>query len=159
MRVITAPDRVWPLVGMERPWVFMAGGITDCPNWQATIIDKMTGKKGVLFNPRRDKFPIKDPNAAKEQITWEYNALMSCHIFTVWFTGGPSLQPIAQYELGRYLARYQLGRLPKIVIGCDEGYKRRFDVLMQVKLVDSNLHVYRSFEGYVSAVKEAIEEY
>jgi hypothetical protein len=160
VKVITAPDKNWPPQGLERPWVFMAGGITDCPNWQDTIIAKTgTVKKGVLFNPRHDTFPIKDPTAAKEQITWEFNALMSCHIFTMWFCSGKSEQPICMYELGRYLARFQLGRVPRIVIGCAEGYKHQLDVLMQVKLVDSNLHVYRSFEGFTSAVKEAIDQY
>jgi hypothetical protein len=27
-----------------------------------------------LFNPRRENFPINDPNASKEQIEWEYVA-------------------------------------------------------------------------------------
>ena len=160
MKVITAPDKNWPPQGLERPWVFLSGGITDCPNWQADVINKLKKvKKGVLFNPRREHFPIKDPNASKEQIAWEYNALMSCHVFTVWFNAGPSLQPIAQYELGRYLARYQLGRVTRIVIGCEEGYQREQDVVTQVGLADSSIHVYRDFNGYVNAIKEVVEEY
>ena len=157
MRIITAPERNWPW-GYEKPWVFLAGGITNCPNWQIKAIDKL--KKidhGVLFNPRRDNFPIHDPNAAREQITWEFNALMNCSIFTMWFSAGTSDQPIGMYELGRYLARYQLGRIYKIVIGCENGYKREQDVLLQVGLVDSNLHVFRDFTGYLTAIREAIE--
>jgi len=63
------------------------------------------------------------------------------------------------YELGRYLARFQLGRVNKIVIGCEHGYKRQFDVLTQVGLVDSNIHVFRDFSGYIAAIKEAIDNY
>lgn len=165
MKVITAPNKDWPPPGLERPWVFLAGGITDCPNWQDKVIDKLTKvKDGVLFNPRQERFPIKDTIAVKQQINWEYNALMSCHIFTMWFCSGtfgykkPD-QPICMYELGRYLSRYQLGRVNRIVIGCEHGYTRQQDVLAQVGLVDSNLHVFRDFSGYVAAIKEAIDTY
>jgi len=51
--------------------IFLAGGITNCPDWQKIIIDKIkhtsnpyqkTSLKNVtIFNPRRENFPIEDP--------------------------------------------------------------------------------------------------
>lgn len=155
MKVITSPERWWPL--SIKPWVFLAGGITNCPNWQQIVIkelDNCTG--GILFNPRRENFPIHDPNAAVEQIKWEYDALMMCDIFTMWFCNAPSEQPICQYELGRYFCRYQLGRIKKVVIGVEPGYKRERDVLIQLRLADPNVHVFQDFEAYVSMIKETI---
>lgn len=54
---------------------FLAGGITGCPDWQKDIINSFEDsikdniKNLVLFNPRRENFPIHDPNAANEQIS------------------------------------------------------------------------------------------
>ena len=55
--------------------LFLAGGITDCPDWQETMIGLLRETDLILFNPRRKNFPIKDPLAAFDQITWEHNHL------------------------------------------------------------------------------------
>jgi hypothetical protein len=155
MRLISAPERNWPF--FVKPWVFLAGGITNCPDWQQRVIKELKAcDGGVLFNPRREDFNIHDPNAAGEQIKWEYDALMMCDIFTMWFCNAPSDQPICMYELGRYFCRYQLGRIKKVVIGVEPGYKRAMDVLMQLRLADPSVHVFQDFEAYISMVKETI---
>lgn len=52
---------------------FLAGGTTNCPNWQNEVISnfnkfdaKFPGQLDglVLFNPRRENFLIDDPDAA-----------------------------------------------------------------------------------------------
>lgn len=74
MRVITAPE---PLnIKDDDVVVFLAGGITNCPNWQWNVIKLLKDAVNdypnlVILNPRRDNFPIDDPNASEEQITWD----------------------------------------------------------------------------------------
>jgi hypothetical protein len=126
-----------------RPWVFLAGGITDCPDWQQEIRVALGGGDlpGTLLNPRRADFPIHDPNAAVEQITWEFHALNAADVFSMWFSAGPSVQPICMYELGRHLARWEHDfakcRRPgmRVCVGIEPGYLRAQDVLIQTKLV------------------------
>lgn len=146
MKVITAPE---PFDSDDRDVkVFLAGGITNCPDWQSQVIaeaQKYEKKHGggtlehlVLFNPRRQNFPIDDPNAAEEQIKWEYYWLQRMDIFSMFFTSGKSDQPICMYELGRNLARmmerYTCDYDKRIVISVSPDYNRFKDVKIQVGL-------------------------
>lgn len=144
MRIITAPK---PLdIRDDEVAVFLAGGITDCPNWQKEVIDffkNRTDARLVLLNPRRDNFPIHDPNAAEEQIAWEFNALERMDIFSMYFCAGTSDQPICMYELGRNICRMQM-RFPtdwedRIVVSVEEGYRRKQDVIIQTYLATKDM--------------------
>ena len=146
MRIITAPE---PLdIKDDEIAVFLAGGITDCPDWQKEVIGafNMVMKsypKLVLLNPRRANFPIDDPNAAMEQITWEFNALERTDIFSMYFCSGISDQPICMYELGRNIVRMQM-RFPadwekRIIITQEQGYRRFADVRIQTVLATEGL--------------------
>lgn len=128
-------------------WCFLAGGITNCPDWQDEVISNLkaydakfpgTLDRLVILNPRRKNFPIDDPNASLEQITWEFNQLQQMDIFSMYFTAGPSDQPICLYELGRNIKRMQdvfnEDFDKRIIISCDPGYKRAADVKIQTKL-------------------------
>jgi len=55
--------------------LFLAGGITGCPNWQADLTDLFKDENIVLLNPRRRNFPINDPSASEQQIKWAYEHL------------------------------------------------------------------------------------
>lgn len=138
MKVLTAPE---PLRCDDLPAVFLAGGITGCPPWQDEVIDFLRPyDAGVILNPRRKNFPIHDPNAAREQIEWEFHALNMADLFSIWFAGGDSVQPIALYELGRHvMAQYYTNDLETVVIGVDNGYKRAQDVFIQMELIDPGL--------------------
>ena len=144
MKVITAPE-TYELSGDETG-VFLAGGITDCDNWQSEVIDVLEDhlfySEPVIFNPRRENFPINDKSAARAQIEWEYAALERCGIFSMYFCSGRSDQPICMYELGRNILRMQM-RFPsdwqdRIVISVENGYRRKQDVLIQVDLATRN---------------------
>ena len=37
--------------------LFLAGGISNCPNWQKELVDLLKNKEIVLLNPLRKKFP------------------------------------------------------------------------------------------------------
>ena len=136
MRIIMAPNEI---TDINRPTIFLAGGITDCPWWQDTIIEMLKPyDSGILLNPRRRNFPIHDPMAAKKQIEWEYYALNNCDIFSMWFSSGESPQPICMYELGRHLA-LRCSKPETILIGVEKGYKRANDVYIQTRLVNKTI--------------------
>ena len=144
MKVITAPEIYYPT--HDEISVFLAGGITNCTDWQSEVIRIMpdigSTNNLVIFNPRRDNFPINDPNAARDQIKWEFDALNKMDIFSMYFCGGESDQPICMYELGRYISQIQM-RFPcnwweRIVVSCEDNYKRKQDVKIQVSLGTDN---------------------
>lgn len=119
--------------------VFLAGGITGCSDWQNTVVDELMDCKNLLiFNPRRKNFDVTDPSASRKQIEWEYQQLNNMDIFSMYFVGSDSVQPICMYELGRNLERMK-NRFPddwqkRIVIGIENGYLREQDVIIQSEL-------------------------
>lgn len=156
MKVITAPESLYK---GEMPKVFLAGGITNCPWWQNDVIAMLTNYEGVLYNPRRKNFPIENPNAAKEQIEWEFHALNNSDIFSIWFSNAESDQPICMYELGRHVARLS-ENINKIVIGIEPGYKREQDVRIQMELVDPSISnkISDTLEKHAVNIANAIEK-
>lgn len=149
MIVITAPDETTRPTNLS---VFLAGGITNCPDWQDELIDILAdmGFKYTVYNPRRENFPIHDPNAARQQIAWEFDKLNHCTVFSMWFCNSESVQPICMYELGRHLA---IRKINEVVIGVEPGYSREQDVAIQSELaLGSNRKIYHSLEDYASAI-------
>lgn len=121
--------------------IFLAGGITNCPNWQKEVIEELKKynlDNVLIFNPRRDNFDVKDPTASEKQIAWEFKFLNEMDLFTMYFSAGESTQPICMYELGRHLERMQ-HRFPRdwrqrILVGVEDGYCRKKDVEVQMSL-------------------------
>lgn len=154
MKVITAPDEIVA----DQPTIFLAGGITDCAPWQTVVIESFRyGNDAVLLNPRRKEFSIYKESS--KQIEWEFNALTNCDIFTMWFAGGDSVQPICMYELGRY-ATLRSKKLDRIVIGVDRNYSRKSDVYTQMNLIDPELAAKISYnlEDHISNIKMALKK-
>lgn len=117
--------------------LFLAGGITNCPNWQLELVDKLKDTDLIVFNPRRENFPIGDPNAAYEQIKWEYKQFLNCKLHSFWFSRG-SLNPIVLFEYGRwsYIAIRFWQYFRKVFVGIDPEYERKQDVEIQTKLLN-----------------------
>lgn len=124
MIIIEAPH----LYDGRKRSLFLAGGITDCPDWQAEIADLLNDLDLVLLNPRRQSFDIHDPKAAKEQIPWEFKHLRKADAISFWFPC-EALCPIALYELGAW----SMTRKP-LMIGTHPKYSRRLDVEDQTAL-------------------------
>src|SRR3954464_2254024 len=97
MRYIEAPAE-WDGYG---PSVFLAGGITDCPDWQTEMVELLADTELNVLNPRRANFPIKDPGAAEAQISWEHRYLRRAGMISFWFPK-ETLCPIVLYELGAW---------------------------------------------------------
>lgn len=126
----------------NRVSVFLAGGITGCPDWQAEARKRLDDLPIAILNPRRADFPIDDPSAARGQIEWEFRHLRRVSVVMFWFpASGPVTQPIALYELGRHAALTR-----RIVVGADPAYIRRQDVDIQLKLARPEIAVYDTLE-------------
>lgn len=124
MRYIESPGTCFTV----EKTLFLAGGITNCPDWQAEIVEKLKSTNLILMNPRRTDFPIHDPNAANFQIRWEHKHLAKADAILFWFPC-ETLCPIVLYELGAWV-----GRSKKLFIGVHPDYKRRQDVEIQTRL-------------------------
>ena len=146
MRYIEAPAELGRDVA--GPVLFLAGGITDCPDWQAEAAAMLRGEAGLtVVNPRR---AVYDEDVAVEQITWEHTHLHRAGLILFWFTSG-SLQPIALYELGVHVTRGA-----PIVVGADPDYPRRLDVEVQLSLARPGLPVHRTLAATVAAARDLL---
>jgi hypothetical protein len=128
-----------PQVYRGTPTVFLAGGISSCPDWQAEV-PALLGEhvNAVLLNPRQASFDVSDPSASRRQVFWEEDHLERADVLFFWFPdSGPVVQPIALLELGRYVAA---GNRPAVV-GADSGYARRQDVLLQLARTRPDIEV------------------
>lgn len=113
--------------------LFLAGGIRNCPDWQAAALEQLSSTDLRVANPRRaEGLALTGPEAA-QQIAWERAALQRSRVILFWFPR-ETLCPITLLELG-----VELGRAKKLLaIGTDPGYERRFDVEQQVFLASSS---------------------
>jgi hypothetical protein len=149
----------------QKPHVFLAGGITGCPVWQKDMIELLKPEVfGTILNPRRENFPITDPNAAYEQIKWEHDALWQSEIISMWFSNG-SVQPICMFEYGVHLTRWQIsnifteGHLPNyLIIGADPEYQRKQDIEIQTKLVNPYIKINYTIKDQVHEISKAIDD-
>jgi hypothetical protein len=129
MEYIEAPTIYEPGPRPRPRAVFLAGGITGCPDWQQRMVSLLSKSDMILLNPRRENFPIHDPDAAVEQITWEHNHLRRADAILFWFPW-QSTCPIVLYELGAWSKGNK-----QIFVAMDPQYERRRDVEIQTVLV------------------------
>ena len=154
MQVITAVE---PILNIH-PSVFLAGGITNCPWWQDELRELLKNEEGVIYNPRRRNFPMDDPNAAKEQIKWEFDALAAADIFSMWFSDADSDQPICMYELGRHVALRTMWP-HTIIIGVEPGYRRSQDVYVQMELINPKIKISNNLEQHAENIKKSLKSH
>lgn len=163
--VKTAPEKIYPEDYLTSNTVFLAGGITDCYEWQDLIIRLLMKTKDdlnrdiLILNPRRLNFPMGDPGETDRQIEWEFDALMSANIFSVWFANSSSVQPITLYELGRQVVVRK--KYPEsVVVGAARGYLRRQDVCKQLALVDSTIseRISVTMENHAENIRRALKD-
>jgi hypothetical protein len=127
--------------------VFLADGITGCPDWQKAAADALRDLSGlVVLNPRRSVPPRSSD--AVEQIDWEFRGLLRADLVLFWFPASRSVQPIALYELGARAA----GGTP-LAVGADAGYPRRADVVLQLSHARPGLVVADTLAVTVAAAR------
>lgn len=169
MKIITAPEIYKNDSNIA---CFLAGGITNCPNWQDEVIKNIkeySSSENIdlkyldIYNPRRANFPIDNPNAAQEQIEWEFKYLEKCDIFSMYFCNAPSDQPICMYELGRNISEIRNEYMGtwghRIIVSVEKGYKREQDVLIQTRLATNNIIKPFSYATPVSHAIAIVDNY
>ena len=139
-----APLFLESLVDPNSPSVFLAGGITNCPDWQSVI--KTLLKNIIVFNPRRKDFPIGDPGAALEQIKWEHDYLKTASSILFWFPC-ETLCPIVLYELGAWSMTDK-----PIFVGVHPDYARKQDVQIQTSLARPWISIVYSLQELANKV-------
>lgn len=158
-------EAVNELPSMPKPLpksVFLAGGITGCPDWQKEILNYFWEADLIVYNPRRevwpDDFEIRKGNGSgvttdtEKQIMWEHKLLRRSDMILFWFPE-ETLCPITLFELGNHLNN--TSHKP-ILIGCHPNYKRILDVEIQTKLINPNIKIVNSIKDLAGQVLEHI---
>lgn len=142
MKYVEAPNKFW---GNEKS-LFLAGGITGCPDWQQDVVKALKDESITILNPRRKNFPIEDSTASFEQIQWEYCHLRKASAICFWFPH-ETLCPIVLYELGAW----SMTNKP-IFIGVHPNYQRKLDVEIQTGLVRPEVQICDSIQHLAQQV-------
>lgn len=150
MKVVESPNTYSP--NRETHSLYLAGGITGCPDWQQEIIHLLAHTDLVIFNPRRRHFPIDDPSAAEEQIRWEHHHLRLASDILFWFPC-ETLCPIALYELGAWSMTDK-----PIYVGVHPKYRRRQDIDIQTELTRPQVEIVHSLQELAGQVVDALGE-
>lgn len=127
--------------------VFLAGGITGCRDWQSALVALLADLPITVYNPRRSAFDITDPTATEKQIAWEFEQIHKARIVSFWFCS-ETLCPIVLYELGAALERGA-----RVVVGVDEEYLRKADVVLQARLVRPDVSVHIGWDVFAEALR------
>lgn len=144
MKYIEAPQK-YESTPNEKS-IFIAGGISGTKKWQPELVEMLKNQDITILNPRRKYYPD-TPNAAQEQIEWEYEHMQKANAISFWFPK-ETLCPITLYELGKISAGNQ-----KIFIGLDPEYKRKLDVEFQIKLARPDVQIVYSLEDLAKQIK------
>jgi hypothetical protein len=132
-----------------RPSLFLGGGISGCPDWQAEMVrllDEM-GSDLALINPRAADFDIEDESRTIRQIRWEYQMLRRADGILFWFCK-ETIQPIVLFELGAHL---MVSGKP-IFLGVHPEYARRLDVRVQTSLIRPEIQLVDSLQALAEQV-------
>ncbi|WP_169514620.1 nucleoside 2-deoxyribosyltransferase domain-containing protein [Actinokineospora enzanensis] len=155
-RYVEAPTRFRPTAD-DPPAVLLLGGISDCPDWQATARGQLADETCVVINPRRSEFDVADPEGEQSQVRWEreHRDLAEPMVVLFWFPASPTLhQPIALLELGAELAKPpRKDRL--VVIGADPGYLRHANLVAQCS-PDHTVH--QTLHDTIDAARRALRK-
>lgn len=122
--------------------LFLGGGITNCPDWQADVVKMLEETDLTILNPRRSAAFTGD--IADEQIRWEYEALRAVKTVLFWFPK-ETLCPITLFELGVFSQRKDT----RLIVGTHPEYARRFDVQVQMELSRPEAVVHDSVEDMI----------
>jgi hypothetical protein len=135
----------------KRKALFLAGGITKCPDWQSEIARLLKNSDIAILNPRRKNFPIDNPKASKEQIKWEFEHLRKADMILFWFPK-ESICPIALYELGAWC----MTEIP-LFIGVEKRYERRTDIDEQTALVRPGIKIVYSLNDLAGQIMDYLQ--
>lgn len=141
---------------LKMPKFFLAGGITNCPEWQIELLGKLKKQPAIFYNPRRPEGfePSKTGEHARIQIQWEHERILDSDFVVFWFSRG-SDNPIVLFEYGKQLARDPWN----IILGIDPEYPRAFDVKEQTSLEMTPYETTGTIEGLAGDIKKRIKQW
>ena len=142
-RVIVCPE-VIPSFDFS---LFLAGGISNCPDWQSQYSSSLSDTGLLLLNPRRAVFE-RSPEIDLQQISWEHFGLRGASGVSFWFPK-ESLCPITLLELGRCAVEGKV-----MFVGVHPEYSRRADVEIQLSLLRPDIRVVDSLMALSQQVRD-----
>jgi hypothetical protein len=148
MKYIEAPKVYQPKP--EQRSIFLAGGISGCPDWQQELVHLLSNTALAILNPRRKVFLENDPNARLEQTAWEYEHLRKADAIAFWFPS-ETLCPIVLYELGAW----SMSRKP-IYVGLHPNYERRPDIEVQTRLARPDVEIVYSLPKLAAQIGQSM---
>lgn len=138
MNLVVAPNPVPQMADL-----FLAGGISNCPDWQSAVVSLLQQFDMTVLNPRRPGHLVSEE--AENQIVWEWEAFKRTRTVLFWFPE-ETLCPITLFELGTFMPT----NMP-LFIGTHPNYSRRLDVVTQVRLARPDLVVHDNLMDTVNA--------
>jgi len=123
--------------------IFIAGGISGCPDWQKKFITLFPQDLYTFINPRKDDF---NPADSAKQIKWEFDNLRQANIISFWFPA-ESICPITLFEPGVWSNQ----TTKPVIIGLHPDYPRKFDVEQQMKWARPDIKIVYSLEDLAEA--------
>lgn len=128
--------------------LFVAGGISNCPNWQKEFVQSLKHTDIKFYNPRRDTYAETFQKSQElEQISWEHENLKKCVAISFWFPK-ETLCPITLFEYG-----YWLHSDKQIFLGIHPEYLRKADLEIQTELSQKNIQIVYSLENLANIVE------
>ena len=132
--------------------IFLAGGISNCPDWQTEAVTAFKDRiehllsRGIdynltIINPRRKDFDTSKIEESRKQIEWEYKMLGLADTILFWFPK-ETLCPITLFELG-----IAMGKGKSMAIGCHPEYARKFDLEIQCDLQNPGTHIFDNIDA------------
>jgi hypothetical protein len=133
-----------------RKAIFLGGGITNCPDWQAEARECLSFFRPdlILLNPRRSNFPMGKLDEGRKQIKWEQRHIERAHGMLFWFPK-ETLCPITLFELGRAMRSHK-----PLFVGTHPDYQRRFDLQVQFEDFRPDITIYSSVRQLCEAVRD-----
>ena len=123
--------------------LFLAGGISNCPNWQLEVVNMLKDSDWTIINPRRANFDVGNNQLLEPQIEWEHQRLRQARAILFWFPA-QTLCPITLNELGAWSMMNK-----PLFVGTHPEYQRKYDVEIQTRLVRPEITIQDSLEKLV----------
>lgn len=131
MKIVQAPE----MAEIDGPTLFLAGGITGCPDWQDVLIKMLGNLPITIFNPRRSNWNPAEMEAFR-QITWEHHYLRAVDAVSFWFPK-ETLCPITLFEYGKILTHPNKA----MFVAVHPDYQRKVDISCQTLLERPDLEI------------------
>lgn len=136
------------LENLEHPFLYLAGDITSSIVWQNDLIGLLKDNLGTIFNPRRKRFSMDNPNQSFAQIQWNHRMIKQMDAVIFCFT--IESNPITLLELGLFLTKETTsGRLYRYFptfICILPNYEKQKELEMQISLWRSDIHIVNKLE-------------